>query len=217
MQFFLDTANIDEIKECEELGLLDGITTNPSLITKVLTKKTEIYDRYKEICNICKGKPVSCEVFSDKYEDMLAEAQDLLQIADNVCVKLPITLDGLKVCRKITEQGRMTNMTLCFTPMQAVMCAKVGATFVSPFIGRLDDIGNQGLELIAKIRQIFNHYAFDTMMLSASIRSTLHVEQVAEIGSDVATMPFKVIKQLVKHPLTDAGMKIFEEDLKKLK
>ena len=195
---------------------MDGITTNPSLITKVLTKKTEIYDRYKEICNICKGKPVSCEVFSDKYEDMLAEAKDLLQIADNVCVKLPITLDGLKVCRKITEQGRMTNMTLCFTPAQALLCAKVGATFVSPFVGRLEDNGAKGIELIQKIRTIYDNYAFDTQILTASVRSVSHIEQVAEIGTDVATMSYGVMTKLFEHYLTTDGIKKFLVDFNKL-
>ena len=147
---------------------------------------------------------------------MIKQAKELTSIAENVCVKLPITFDGLKACKTLTEQGKMTNMTLCFTPMQAVLCAKAGATFVSPFLGRLDDIGNQGIELIAKIRQIFNNYAFETSILSASIRSVLHVQQVAEVGSDVATIPYKILKQIVKHPLTDAGIEKFIADYKKV-
>lgn len=216
MNFFIDTANFDEIKECNELGLLDGVTTNPSLIAKEAKSKKEEMDIYAKICDLCKGKPVSCEVSALDYDGMMKQAKELTSIAENVCVKLPITFDGLKACKALTEQGKMTNMTLCFTPMQAVLCAKAGATFVSPFLGRLDDIGNQGIELISKIRQIFNNYAFETAILSASIRSVLHVQQVAEVGSDVATIPYKILKQIVKHPLTDAGIEKFIADYKKI-
>ena len=216
MNFFIDTANFDEIKECNDLGLLDGVTTNPSLIAKEAKNKKEEMDIYAKICDLCKGKPVSCEVSALDYDGMIKQAKELTSIAENVCVKLPITFDGLKACKTLTEQGKMTNMTLCFTPMQAVLCAKAGATFVSPFLGRLDDIGNQGIELIAKIRQIFNNYAFETSILSASIRSVLHVQQVAEVGSDVATIPYKILKQIVKHPLTDAGIEKFIADYKKV-
>ena len=216
MNFFIDTANFDEIKECNDLGLLDGVTTNPSLIAKEAKNKKEEMDIYAKICDLCKGKPVSCEVSALDYNGMIKQAKELTSIAENVCVKLPITFDGLKACKTLTDQGKMTNMTLCFTPMQAVLCAKAGATFVSPFLGRLDDIGNQGIELIAKIRQIFNNYAFETSILSASIRSVLHVQQVAEVGSDVATIPYKILKQIVKHPLTDAGIEKFIADYKKV-
>ena len=216
MNFFIDTANFDEIKECNDLGLLDGVTTNPSLIAKEAKNKKEEMDIYAKICDLCKGKPVSCEVSALDYDGMIKQAKELTSIAENVCVKLPITFDGLKACKTLTDQGKMTNMTLCFTPMQAVLCAKAGATFVSPFLGRLDDIGNQGIELIAKIRQIFNNYAFETSILSASIRSVLHVQQVAEVGSDVATIPYKILKQIVKHPLTDAGIEKFIADYKKV-
>ena len=216
MNFFIDTANFDEIKECNDLGLLDGVTTNPSLIAKEAKNKKEEFEIYAKICDLCKGKPVSCEVSALDYDGMIKQAKELTSIAENVCVKLPITFDGLKACKTLTEQGKMTNMTLCFTPMQAVLCAKAGATFVSPFLGRLDDIGNQGIELIAKIRQIFNNYAFETSILSASIRSVLHVQQVAEVGSDVATIPYKILKQIVKHPLTDAGIEKFIADYKKV-
>ncbi len=216
MKFFLDTANIDEIKQCDELGLLDGVTTNPSLIAKEAKTKAEIYKIYEKICHICKGRPVSCEVVSVDYEGMIKEANNLLKIAENVCIKLPITENGLKACRELSEKGAPVNMTLCFSPLQALLCAKAGATFVSPFLGRLDDISENGVQLISKIRKIFDNYAFDTEILAASIRHPLHIEQVAEIGADIATIPFKTILQIMKHPLTDSGLEKFLKDYNKI-
>lgn len=216
MKFFLDTANIDEIRQCNELGLLDGVTTNPSLIAKEVKSKTEIYKRYEKICYICGDRPVSCEVISTEYKDMIKEANELSKIAKNVCIKLPITENGLKACRELSEKNILVNMTLCFSPLQALLCAKAGAAFVSPFLGRLDDISENGVQLVSKIRKIFDNYAFDTEILAASIRHPLHVEQVAEIGADVATIPFKTIIQIMKHPLTDSGLEKFLKDYNKL-
>lgn len=216
MIFFLDSANIDEIKKCEEMHLLDGITTNPSLMSKTVKHKDEVYDIYKEICKICKDRPVSCEIVDENYEDMMKEAEKLRKISDYVCIKLPITEDGLKACYDLTQDGTMTNMTLCFSPMQALLCAKNGATFVSPFLGRVDDMGFDGLELVSNIMQIYANYGYETQVLAASIRSIKQVEQVALMGCDVATMPFNIITQLIKHPATDAGLVKFANDFKKI-
>ena len=211
MKFFADTAEVKDIKELNDLGLLDGVTTNPSLIAK---SGRNFKDVIAEICAIVEG-PVSAEVVSLDYEGMMREANDLRQIANNVTIKVPLTLDGLKACKALTSDGCMVNVTLCFSAIQALLAAKAGATFISPFIGRLDDIHLDGTDLIAEIRQIYDNYAFDTEILAASVRTALHVKQVALIGADVATCPPAVIKGLVKHPLTDKGIEQFLADWKK--
>jgi transaldolase len=211
MKFFVDTAEVKDIKELADLGLLDGVTTNPSLIAKSGRPFKEVI---AEICGLVKG-PVSAEVVSLDYDGMMREAADLRKIAPNVTVKVPLTLDGLKACKALSSDGCMVNVTLCFSANQALLAAKAGATFISPFIGRLDDIHIDGTELIAEIRQIYDNYAFDTEILAASIRTALHVKQVALIGADVATCPPAVIKSLVKHPLTDKGIEQFLADWKK--
>ena len=211
MKFFADTAEVKDIQELNDLGLLDGVTTNPSLIAKSGRKFKDVI---AEICAIVEG-PVSAEVVSLDYEGMMREAADLRKIAKNVTIKVPLTLDGLKACKALTSDGCMVNVTLCFSAIQALLAAKAGATFISPFIGRLDDIHLDGTELIAEIRQIYDNYAFDTEILAASVRTALHVKQVALIGADVATCPPSVIKSLVKHPLTDKGIEQFMADWKK--
>ena len=211
MKFFVDTAEVKDIKELADLGLLDGVTTNPTLIAKSGRPFKEVI---AEICALVEG-PVSAEVVSLDFDGMMREAADLKKIAANVTVKVPLTLDGLKACKALTSAGTMVNVTLCFSANQALLAAKAGATFISPFIGRLDDIHMDGTELIAEIRQIYDNYAFDTEILAASIRTPLHVKQVALIGADVATCPASVIKSLVKHPLTDKGIEQFMADWKK--
>ena len=211
MKFFVDTAEIKDIKELAEIGLLDGVTTNPSLIAK---SGRQFKDVIAEICAIVPG-PVSAEVVSLDYVGMMREAAELRKIAKNVTVKVPLTLDGLKACKALTSDDCMVNVTLCFSANQALLAAKVGATFISPFLGRLDDIHLDGTELIAEIRQIYDNYGFETEILAASIRTALHVKQVALIGADVATCPPGVIKSLVKHPLTDKGIEQFLADWKK--
>ncbi len=211
MKFFADTAEVKDIKELADLGLLDGVTTNPSLIAK---SGRQFKDVIAEICSIVEG-PVSAEVVSLDYEGMMREAADLRKIATNVAIKVPLTLDGLKACKALSSDGCMVNVTLCFSANQALLAAKAGATFISPFVGRLDDIHLEGTDLIAEIRQIYDNYAFDTEILAASVRSALHVKQVALIGADVATCPPAVIKSLVKHPLTDKGIEQFVADWKK--
>ena len=211
MKFFVDTAEVKDIRELADLGLLDGVTTNPSLIAKSGRAFKEVI---AEICAIVEG-PVSAEVVSLDYEGMMREAADLKKIAANVTIKVPLTLDGLKACKALTSDGTMVNVTLCFSVNQALLAAKAGATFISPFLGRLDDIHIDGTELISEIRQIYDNYAFDTEILAASIRTALHVKQVALIGADVATCPAAVIKGMVKHPLTDKGIEQFLADWKK--
>ncbi len=211
MKFFADTAEVKDIKELNDLGLLDGVTTNPSLIAK---SGRNFKDVIAEICAIVEG-PVSAEVVSLDYDGMMREAADLRKIARNVTIKVPLTLDGLKACKALTSDGCMVNVTLCFSAIQALLAAKAGATFISPFIGRLDDIHLDGTDLIAEIRQIYDNYAFDTEILAASVRTALHVKQVALIGADVATCPPSVIKGLVRHPLTDKGIEQFLADWKK--
>ena len=211
MKFFADTAEVKDIKELADLGLLDGVTTNPSLIAK---SGRQFKDVIAEICGIVEG-PVSAEVVSLDYEGMMREAADLRKIANNVTIKVPLTLDGLKACKALSSDGCMVNVTLCFSANQALLAAKAGATFISPFVGRLDDIHLDGTDLIAEIRQIYDNYAFDTEILAASVRTALHVKQVAMIGADVATCPPAVIKSLVKHPLTDKGIEQFLADWKK--
>lgn len=212
MELYIDTANLDEIKEANDLGVLDGVTTNPSLIAR--EKGTNYHKRLGEICEIVKG-PVSGEVISTDYAGMMKEAADLIKIAPNIVVKLPIIVDGLKACKALSDKGTRTNLTLCFQPLQAMMVAKAGAFLVSPFLGRLDDIAEDGMELIAKIRTIYDNYGFKTKILAASIRHPLHMVQCALAGADVATVPFSVIKTLLKHPLTDTGLEKFVADYKK--
>jgi len=211
MKFFVDTADVKEIRELSELGLVDGVTTNPSLILK---SGGSIIDVTKEICSIVDG-PVSAEVVATDYDGMMREAAILGAIADNVCIKVPLTLDGLKACRALTGEGRQVNVTLCFSANQALLAAKAGASFISPFIGRVDDIGLDGMELIAEIRQIYDNYGFDTEILAASVRTVNHVKQAALIGADVVTAPPATLRALVKHPLTDKGLEAFLADWSK--
>lgn len=211
MKFFVDTADLNEIRELNDLGFLDGVTTNPSLIMKA---GRDIKEVTREICDMVDG-PVSSEVTATEYDQMMKEADILSQIADNICIKVPLTLDGLKACRSLTDDGRMVNVTLCFSATQALLAAKAGATFISPFIGRIDDMGVDGMELIAEIRTIYDNYDFDTEILAASIRTVNHVKQAALIGADVATVPPATLKALVKHPLTDKGLEAFLADWKK--
>ena len=210
MKFFVDTADTAEIAELAETGLLDGVTTNPSLIAKSGRDFREVT---KEICDLVDG-PVSAEVVALDHDTMMREAESLLEIADNVCIKVPLTVDGLKTCKKLTDEGAMVNVTLCFSANQALLAAKAGATFVSPFVGRHDDNGFAGMDLIRDIRQIYDNYAFDTNILVASIRHSTHVLQSALIGADVATMPPKVIHGLFKHVLTEQGIEGFLKDWK---
>jgi transaldolase len=208
MKFFVDTADVGEIRELAALGLVDGVTTNPSLILKAGRGIVEVT---REICSIVDG-PVSAEVAATDYDGMLREAAVFSEIAPNVCIKLPLTLEGLKACRTLTGQGRQTNVTLCFSANQALLAAKAGATFVSPFVGRMDDINLDGMDLIADIRTIYDNYGYKTQILAASIRTVNHVRQAALIGADVVTAPAGVLKSLVKHPLTDKGLETFIAD-----
>lgn len=208
MKFFVDTADVSEIRELADTGLLDGVTTNPSLILK---SGRDIMEVTKEICSLTDG-PVSAEVTAMDYDGMMAEAAVLAEIADNVCIKLPLTMDGLKACKALTSQGHQTNVTLCFSATQALMAAKAGATYISPFIGRLDDMGIDGMELIEDIRTIYDNYGYDTQILAASIRTINHVKDSAIAGADVATIPPSTLKALVKHPLTDKGLDAFMAD-----
>ena len=210
MKFFLDTADVDEIRYWETTGLLDGVTTNPSLIKKA---KGDFREILTEICDVVDG-PVSGEVAATEYEEMLREGRIIGGIADNICVKLPTSIDGLRACRTLVDEGFQTNMTLVFSANQALLVAKAGATFCSPFIGRLDDINLDGMELIQEIREIYDNYAFETEILAASIRTANHVKQCAMIGADVATMPPSTIEKLVGHPLTDKGLEQFTADWK---
>ena len=211
MKIFLDTADTKQIKAFASTGLVDGVTTNPSIIAK---QGRKIQDVIAEICSIVTG-PVSAEVISLDYEGMLKEAAELVKIAPNVCIKLPLTMDGLKACKTLTDNGTMVNVTLCFSAAQGLLAAKAGATFVSPFIGRLDDIGINGLELIAELRTVFNNYGFETEILAASIRHSIHFIEVAKIGADVATIPADLFPKLISHPLTEKGIEIFLNDYKK--
>lgn len=209
MRIFLDTANIDEIKEAASWGILDGVTTNPTLVSR--EGKVDFKTRVKEICEIVEG-PVSAEVVSTDYEGMVSEALTLSKIAENVTVKIPMTKDGIKAVSTLSKQGVKTNVTLVFSANQAILAAKAGATFVSPFIGRLDDIGNDGLNVLADILEIYKIYGFKTEVIAASIRHPEHVRQVALLGTHVATIPFKVLKLLFEHPLTDKGQIRFLKD-----
>ncbi|NNM76047.1 fructose-6-phosphate aldolase [Sphingomonas sp. ID1715] len=208
MKFFVDTADTNDIRELAETGLLDGVTTNPSLIHKAGRDFLEVV---KEICAIVPG-PVSAEVVALDHETMMKEAEVLRKIADNVTIKVPLTLDGLKTCRRLTDDGTMVNVTLCFSANQALLAAKAGATFISPFVGRHDDVGFDGMQLISDIRLIYDNYDFETEILVASVRHPIHVLESAKLGADVATMPPAVIRALVKHPLTDKGIEGFMAD-----
>lgn len=211
MKFFVDTADVNEIRELADTGLLDGVTTNPSLIMK---SGRDIMEVTKEICAIVSG-PVSAEVTATDYDGMIRQAAVLAKIADNICIKLPLTMDGLKACKTLTGDGHKTNVTLCFSAVQALMAAKAGATFISPFIGRLDDTGINGMELIGEIRTIYDNYGFATEILAASIRTINHVKEAALVGADVSTVPPQTLKALVKHPLTDKGLDAFLADWEK--
>ncbi|MDP8225983.1 MAG: fructose-6-phosphate aldolase [Candidatus Lernaella stagnicola] len=212
MKFFLDTADIEEIRQGIAMGLVDGVTTNPSLAAK--TGKT--FDEVaKEICALVKG-PVSLEVISSDFEGMIAEARELIKYGDQVVVKIPMTAEGMKAVSALKKEGIRTNVTLVFSSMQALMAAKAGAAYVSPFVGRLDDISSAGMSLIETIKVIFDNYGFDTEILVASVRSPMHVVESAVMGADVATIPFKVLQQMFTHPLTDIGIERFEADYAKI-
>jgi transaldolase len=213
MKFFIDTANIAEIKDAHSMGMVDGVTTNPSLIAKEGRLFEEII---KEICEIVDG-PISAEVISTEYEGMIQEAKKLSEIHDNIVVKIPMTIDGIKATKTLTEEGIKTNVTLVFSPLQALMAAKAGATFVSPFVGRIDDISSDGMLLVEQIIEIYGNYAFDTQVIVASIRDPLHVLDAALIGADIATIPYNILSRLAGHPLTDKGLKAFLDDWKKAK
>jgi transaldolase len=216
MKFFIDTANLNEIKEAYDLGVLDGVTTNPSLMAKEGIKGADnIRAHYKAICNIVDNN-VSAEVIATDLDNMLREGRDLAKIDDKIVVKVPMIKDGVKALKKFTSEGIRTNCTLVFSAGQAILAAKAGASYVSPFIGRLDDISQDGMDLIAQLRVIYDNYSFDTEILAASVRHTIHLIQCAEIGADVATCPLSVIMNLLKHPLTDAGLEKFLADHKKV-
>lgn len=215
MKFFIDTANLNEIKEANDLGILDGVTTNPSLMAKEgITGKQNITQHYIDICNIVDG-PVSAEVISTEFEGMITEGEALAQLHKNIVVKIPMTGEGIKAIKYLTSKGIKTNCTLIFSAGQALLAAKAGASYISPFLGRLDDISSNGLDLIAQIKTIYNNYTFDTEILAASVRHPMHIIHCAEIGADVATVPLKAIKALLNHPLTDRGLEQFLADYAK--
>jgi transaldolase len=210
MELYIDTASLEEIKAAAALGILDGVTTNPSLLAK---EKVDFRKRLEDICEVVSG-PVSAEVVSTEHDGMVSEADSLAEIAPNIVIKLPCTIDGLKACKTLSDRGIRVNMTLCFQPLQALMVAKAGAFLVSPFVGRIDDVGGDGMELIQQIRQIYDQFGFGTKILVASIRHAQHMVQAALMGADVSTVPFKVIQQTLKHPLTDIGLDRFIADHK---
>ena len=212
MKFFIDTADLDEIREAYEMGVLDGVTTNPSLMNKV--GGVDFHEHVYKICEIVDGD-VSAEVTATDYDGIMEEGHELAKIHDNVVVKVPLILDGIKAIKTFTQEGIKTNCTLCFSPTQALIAAKAGATYISPFIGRIDDISGNGMELIEQIVQIYANYDLETEILAASIRHPLHVVEAALAGADVGTMPLQVIKQLIKHPLTDQGLEKFLADWEK--
>lgn len=215
MKFFIDTANLDQIKEAQDLGVLDGVTTNPSLMAKEgITGAQNILDHYLKICNIADGD-VSAEVIATDYEGMIKQGEELAALHPNIVVKIPMIKDGIKALKYFSDKGIKTNCTLIFSAGQALLAAKAGATYVSPFIGRLDDISFDGIDLVAQIRLIFDNYMFDTQILSASVRNTMHVIRCAEVGSDVMTGPLSSILGLLKHPLTDSGLAQFLADFEK--
>lgn len=208
MKFFADTADTAEIRDLAEAGLVDGVTTNPSLIHK---SGRDFIEVTREICGIVPG-PVSAEVVATDHDQMMREAEVLRKIADNIAIKVPLTKDGLKACKALTSDGTMVNVTLCFSSAQALLAAKAGATFISPFVGRLDDIGSSGMELISEVRMIYDNYDFETQILVASVRNPMHIVEAAKIGADVMTAPPKIIHQLFNHPLTDLGIASFLKD-----
>jgi transaldolase len=212
MKFFIDTANVEEIRKTNDLGLLDGVTTNPTLVSK---EKREFKGLIKEICSIVDG-PVNAEVVSTEAEGMIKEAKDLVKLADNIVVKIPLIEEGLKAVKVLAAEDIKTNVTLCFSPTQALMAAKAGAAYVSPFVGRLDDISSTGMDLVEQIIAIYDNYGFETEIIVASIRNPTHVVDAALMGADIATIPFKIIQQLIKHPLTDIGLEKFLADWKKM-
>jgi transaldolase len=211
MELYIDTANLDEIKQANDMGVLDGVTTNPSLIAK---EKTDYGKRLAQICEVVEG-PVSAEVIAIDFDGMMKEGRERAKIADNIVVKLPSTVEGVKACKAFTDEGVRTNLTLCFQPLQALLVAKAGAFLVSPFIGRVDDIAEDGMDLIRKIRAIYDNYGYETKLLAASIRHPKHIVDCALAGADVCTVPFNVIQQMMKHPLTDSGLEKFVADYKK--
>ena len=211
MKFFIDTANIEEIKKANELGLLDGVTTNPSLVSK---EGREFKELIIEICGIVNG-PVNAEVISNDAMGMIKEARELAGLADNIVVKIPLIKEGLKAVKILSGEGIKTNVTLCFSAVQALMAAKAGASYISPFVGRLDDIGHDGMEIVEQILGIYENYGYETEVIVASIRNPIHVLKAALMGADIATIPFNVMEQLIKHPLTDAGLEKFLADWKK--
>jgi len=212
MKFFIDTGDVGEIREAHAMGLVDGVTTNPSLIAKSGRKYRDVV---VEICEMING-PISAEVLTTGYDEMMAEAREWHKVHKNIVVKLPLTPDGLKGVKTCAQEGIRTNVTLCFSPNQALLAAKAGASYISPFIGRLDDISETGMELIEKIVTIYNNYNYETEVLVASVRNPTHVVDAAMLGADICTIPFSVMQQLVKHPLTDVGLKKFVEDAKKI-
>ena len=215
MKFFIDTANLDQIREAQDLGVLDGVTTNPSLMAKEgITGHDNIMKHYVDICNIVDGD-VSAEVIATDFDGMIREGEALAELHEQIVVKLPMIKDGVKACKYFSDKGIKTNVTLVFSAGQALLAAKAGATYVSPFIGRLDDISTDGLNLIAEIRHIYDNYAFDTEILAASVRHTMHIIDCAKIGADVMTGPLSAIEGLLKHPLTDSGLEKFLADYKK--
>jgi len=212
MKFFIDTANVDEIKEAQDLGMVDGVTTNPSLVAK---EGKDFRGLIEEICAVVAGT-VSVEVVSLEAGKMVEEAQDLAGMADNIVIKVPLIEEGLKAVKILTEKGIKTNVTLCFSPVQALMAAKAGAAYISPFVGRLDDVSSVGMDLVEQIAAIYENYAYETEIIVASVRNPIHVLDAALVGADIATIPLKVIRQLIKHPLTDIGLENFLADWKKL-
>jgi transaldolase len=213
MKFFIDTANINEIKEAAKMGMADGVTTNPSLIAK---EKGDFKTIIRQICKVVDG-PISAEVISLDTDGMIAEARDLAKIHENIVVKIPMTVDGLKAVRALAEEGIRTNVTLVFSPLQALMAAKAGAAYVSPFVGRLDDLSADGMALVEQIVDIYDNYGFDTEIIVASVRNPLHVLEAALMGADIATIPFNVLDKLAAHPMTDKGIKAFLSDWEKAK
>ena len=213
MKFFIDTANVDQIKRANDMGVLDGVTTNPTLVSR---EGREFISLIKEICGIVRG-PVSAEVISLDEEGMVKEARELSKIADNIVIKIPVCLEGLKATKKLSAEGIKVNMTLIFSPSQGLLAAKAGAAYASPFVGRLDDNSHNGMELVEQLVAIYQNYGYDTEIIVASIRNPVHVVQAALMGAHIATIPFKVIEQLVKHPLTDIGIEKFLKDWRKVK
>lgn len=213
MKFFIDTANIEEIKEASKMGMVDGVTTNPTLIAK---EEGEFLDILKEICKVVDG-PISAEVIGLEADQMVTEARELAKIHENIVIKIPMTIDGLKATKTLSKEGIKTNVTLIFSPLQALMAAKAGATYVSPFVGRLDDLSQEGMALVEQIVEIYGNYAIETEVIVASVRNPLHVLDSALLGADIATIPFNVLSKLAAHPMTDKGIQAFLKDWEKTK